>query len=113
MTRSLGRHGVPVWVLTDDHWLCRLSRYARRALAWPEGDEAERVGFLIELSERYDLRRWALFPGEDRDAALIASHHGELSRHYTLTTPPWRVTSPMRLMAHLRHNPYQTSFTES
>ena len=91
LIRSLGRHGVPVWVLAGDHWLGRVTRYARRTFAWPRGAEADRLAFLIELSRKHHLERWALIPGEDQEAALIARHHAALSEHYVLTTPPWSV----------------------
>ncbi len=31
VVRSLGRHGIPVWVLKDEHGLAASSRYARRS----------------------------------------------------------------------------------
>src|SRR5256885_1277102 len=91
LIRSLGRHGIPVWVLAGDHWLGRVTRYARRTFTWPQGSEADRLAFLIELSRKHHLERWALIPGEDQDAALIARHHAALEGHYVLTTPPWSV----------------------
>jgi D-aspartate ligase len=92
--RSLGRHGVPVWVLHGDHWLGAVSRYARRRFVWPKGSDAERLDFLIDLSRRHGLENWALFPGGDQETALIAQHHRELSELYVLTTPPWSVLRP-------------------
>lgn len=89
--RSLGRHGVPVWVLRGDHWLGGASRYARRTLRWPTGSDAERLAFLTGLSRKHGLEDWALFPGGDTETALIAQHHAELSDRYVLTTPPWSV----------------------
>jgi D-aspartate ligase len=91
IVRSLGRHGVAVWVLRGDHWLGGASRYARRTLPWPSGSDAERLAFLIELSRRHGLTNWALYPGGDSETALIAQHHAELSGLYVLTTPPWNV----------------------
>src|SRR5437899_6046866 len=50
IVRSLGRRGIPVWVLKhDDQLLAALSRYARQSLAWPGLDDAERVRFLLDL----------------------------------------------------------------
>lgn len=91
LIRSLGRHGIPVWVLAGDHWLGRVTRYARRTFAWPQATEADRLAFLIELSRRHQLESWALIPGEDQDTALIARHHAELDKLFVLTTPPWSV----------------------
>ena len=86
--RSLGRHGIPVWLLTSPHMVTWTSRYVRRSLAWPDG-ETEKLEYLLDLGERYDLAGWAVFPTDDRDAALISRHHSLLSKRFLLTTPPW------------------------
>lgn len=56
IVRSLGRRGLKVWVLASDQWIAGTSRYARRRLPWPSGDENSRVAYLIELSARYQLQ---------------------------------------------------------
>lgn len=103
LIRSLGRKRVPVWVLANEYWLGRVTRYATRVFVWPAGTDAERLAFLRELSLRHHLETWALFPGEDRDTALIAQHHTDLSRHYALTTPAW----PILRWAHDKRLTYQ------
>lgn len=88
VVRSLGRHGVPVHVVrTDDHRLALRSRYVRSRSVWG-GDEAARVAHLIALGSRPGCAGWVLVPTHDEEAALVARHHDELSRHFTLTTPP-------------------------
>ena len=90
VVRSLGRHGIPVWVLQHgDQLLATLSRFNRRTLSWPSQDEAENVNFLVQLAERENLVNWVLFPTGDEGTALVARHHETLSRHFRLTTPPW------------------------
>src|SRR2546426_4148634 len=90
VVRSLGRRGIPVWVLHEDgQLLATLSRYARRRLPWRPGDDAERVGFLLDLASEHNLERWVLIPTGDEGAALVARHHAELAERYQLTTPPW------------------------
>lgn len=39
VVRSLGRRGIPVWVLTDEHKIAATSRYAQRSFAWPATDQ--------------------------------------------------------------------------
>jgi D-aspartate ligase len=90
VVRSLGRHGIPVWVLKHgDQLLATKSRYNRRTLSWPSEDEEEKVRFLVDLADREDIRNWVLFPTGDEGAALVARHHEALGKCYLLTTPPW------------------------
>src|SRR5439155_12687017 len=79
VVRSLGRRGIPVWVLTDEHLIAGTSRYARRRLAWPAGDESSQVDYLLDLAD-HGLDGWMLFPTGDTTAALIARHHATLAQ---------------------------------
>jgi D-aspartate ligase len=86
--RSLGRRGIPVWVLRNgDDRLAGFSRYAQRTI--PSTDGAD---FLLELADRHGLDGWTLFPSGDGSAAMVARSHAELGERYRLTTPPWAVT---------------------
>ena len=87
--RSLGRHGIPVWVLYDEHRLAARSRYARRSFSWPEGSDEEHSELLLQLCAEHRLDGWALFPTADETAAFVARRHAELAEHFTLTTAPW------------------------
>jgi D-aspartate ligase len=86
--RSLGRRGVPVWVLRHgDDRLAGFSRYAQRTIPFADGAD-----FLLELADRHGLDGWTLFPSGDATAAMVARSHAELGERYRLTTPPWAVT---------------------
>jgi D-aspartate ligase len=90
VVRSLGRHGVPVCVIAEPgEPLATVSRYARRRMQWPAGDENQRVAFLRHLAVSECLEGWALIPSADTTAAMVARHHEELSMRYTVTVPPW------------------------
>ncbi|MBV9282369.1 MAG: ATP-grasp domain-containing protein, partial [Chloroflexi bacterium] len=91
IVRSLGRQGIPVWVLQDHHRVATHSRYTRRSLPWLEGDETEQRDYLLELCCRHSLEGWALFPTGDAAAAFVARHHDALAERFRLTTPPWGV----------------------
>lgn len=92
VVRSLGRNGIPVWVLQHgDQLLASFSRYTRRTLSWPSQNEQEKVDFLRDLADREGVRDWVLFPTGDEGAALVARHHHTLSEYFQLTTPPWDV----------------------
>src|SRR5438309_401511 len=91
IARSLGRHGVPVWVTaTRGDRLATLSRYTRRTLPWITGSPEEQVGYLLRLARDHHLDGWALFPTVDRSAALcsdgrpIASLTARRTRQYPI-----------------------------
>jgi predicted ATP-grasp superfamily ATP-dependent carboligase len=92
IARSLGRHGVPVWVTTPPNIkLASCSRYTLRTLHWPEEECEAQVAYLLELAERYHLDQWVLFPTSDESAALLSKFHAELSRRFRVSTPNWNV----------------------
>jgi len=89
VVRSLGRRGVPVWVLRTDDILAGCSRYARRHLDWPSGTDAEQTDFLVQLADAHGLHGWTLFPTSDDTAKLVSCQHDRLRTHFRLTTSPW------------------------
>jgi D-aspartate ligase len=90
VVRSLGRRGIPVWVIKQGgHLVAATSRYVRRAVPWPEGDDREKVDFLLDLCARHHLGGWMLFPTDDYTVGLASGYHKELGRVYRLTVPPW------------------------
>lgn len=89
--RSLGRRGIPVWVLHDGlHVSAAASRFALRRLPWP-ADEIARLASLVQLATRHRLVDWVLYPTDDESAALVARNHDALSSRFRLTTPSWAV----------------------
>jgi D-aspartate ligase len=87
VVRSLGRRGIPVWVLTQPgETLAAHSRFARRSLRLPAEPDA-RVDALLALGD--EIAGWALVPTTDEDAALVARNSDRLSARYTLTSPDW------------------------
>ena len=92
IARSLGRRGVPVWVVTPPNIkLASYSRYTRRTLPWPNGDGEGQATYLLEVAERYQLNRWVLLPTSDESAALLSKFHALLSRRFRVSTPVWDV----------------------
>jgi D-aspartate ligase len=88
VVRSLGRRGVPTWVLRHgDERLAGFSRFVQRTLPLVDGAD-----FLLELCDAHGLAGWTLFASSDESAAFVARHHGELGARFRLTTPPWAVT---------------------
>lgn len=93
VVRSLGRRGIVVWVLKERmEILASVSRYTQRSFNWPDGDDQEKIRYLIELSACNEIaREWVLIPTDDDGARIIAQNHEILSKYFTLTTPPWDV----------------------
>ena len=90
IVRSLGRRGIPVWILPEQQRIAAKSRYALKELPLPAG-EAAQVAFLLDLAEYYDVSGWVLFATEDRHAALLARHRDTLARKFTVASSPWEM----------------------
>ena len=92
IARSLGRHGVPVWVTTPpDVKLAGCSRYTLRTFPWPNRESEAQVEYLLELAAQYQLDQWVLFPTCDESAALLSKFRTALSRRFRVSTPTWDV----------------------
>jgi D-aspartate ligase len=89
VARSLGRHGIPVWIFPEDQKIAAKSRYALTQIPLPYGDENEQSDFLLEIGERYGLDGWVLFPTEDNHAAMLARQQAKLAGRFRLATSPW------------------------
>lgn len=92
IARSLGRHDVPVWVVSPPNIrLASFSRYTQRTLPWPTGSEETQAEYLLELAARHSLDQWVLFPTSDESAALLSRFHSRLSCRYRVSAPTWSV----------------------
>jgi hypothetical protein len=89
IARSLGRRGIPVWLITDDNPLARMSRYVKHSLSWAGPRDGGALSFLLELCRQHDLAGWVLFAGSDDDLCFVAQNHSALDALFTLTTPAW------------------------
>jgi D-aspartate ligase len=90
VVRSLGRRGIPVWVLKQGgHLVAATSRYVRRNVPWVARDDSTEVNLLLRLGKKHGLKDWLLFPTDDHAVALISRHHGLLASQYRITVPPW------------------------
>src|SRR5258708_7178270 len=92
VARSLGRRGIPVWLVNHDHPLAGLSRYVKRKFSWDGPDQAGALDYLLGLARVHQLNGWVLFAGGDGEVRLVSRHHAELSAIFRVTTPPWQVT---------------------
>jgi D-aspartate ligase len=88
MARSLGRHGIPVWSLTN-HPMPKFSRYVQRSIPWAGAEHEQGVASIIDIATRYGLNGWVLFATGDEDMRLIAQNHASLAAQFRVVTPSW------------------------
>jgi predicted ATP-grasp superfamily ATP-dependent carboligase len=90
VARSLGRRGVPVFVIDDEHSISRCSVYTTRALRVPDlRDERRTVGALLDAGRRHRLEGWVLFPTRDETVAALSRYRDALSESFRVPTPGW------------------------
>ncbi len=91
IARSLGRHGVPVVVLDDEHSIARASRYvsAYEHVRGDLRDDRDTVRILLDAHRRLGLDGWVLYPTREETVAAIAAHRDELADRFRLVTPGW------------------------
>jgi predicted ATP-grasp superfamily ATP-dependent carboligase len=93
VARSLGRRGIPVCIIDDQHSASHFSRYASRVVRVKDlRDERRTVETVIEVGRRYGLKGWVLFPTRDETVAAFARHRDRLAEYFRVTTPPWSTT---------------------
>jgi D-aspartate ligase len=89
LARSLGRRGIPVWFVTDDHPIAKYSRYTDRSFAWGGADDADAIEFLKSLAREHHLQGWVLIVAGDAELHVLSQHHADLSSIFRVTFPPW------------------------
>jgi len=90
IVRSLGRAGVPTFVVDDERSIARYSRHATKAVRVPSlRGERETVDTLLELGRRHGLEGWVLFPTREETVAAFSRHRDELAQVFRVPTPPW------------------------
>jgi len=90
IVRSLGRRGVPVYVVDDERSIARFSHYATRTIRVADlRDERRTTDTLLELCRRLDLKGWVLYPTRDETVAAISRHRAELAEWFRVPTPEW------------------------
>ena len=90
IARSLGRRGIPVYLLDDQFCISQFSRYAARVVKVDNLlDERKAVDSVLEVGRRFNLRDWVLFPTRDEHVAAFSRHREELAQFFRVTTGEW------------------------
>jgi D-aspartate ligase len=90
IARSLGRRGIPICIIDDQHSISQFSRYATRVVRVKDlRDEKNTVDNVMEIGHRYGLKGWVLFPTRDETVAAFSRHRERLAEFFRVTTPAW------------------------
>jgi D-aspartate ligase len=90
IVRSLGRRGIPVYVLDDQHSVSVYSRYVTRVVHVPDLRNPQKtVDAVLETGHRYGLQNWVLFPTRDETVMAFSLFRDRLAEVFRVTTPEW------------------------
>lgn len=90
IVRSLGRHGVPVCIIDDEHSIARFSRYATHSVRTASlRDERQTVDIVRDVGRRLGLDGWVLYPTRDETVAAFSRYRASLSEQFRVPTPDW------------------------
>jgi D-aspartate ligase len=90
LVRSLGRRGVPTWVIDTDRKksIAQFSRYCRRFIETTEPVHE----VLLREGKLHELQGWVVFAVADDYVDALSTHFDELAGMYRLTAQPANVT---------------------
>lgn len=99
---SLGRQGVPTYLVDSEFCIGRFSRYRGGYATCPSAraeDGAALVDFLLSLADREGLQGWVLFPTSDESVRAVSLGRDRLAPTYRVPVPQWET---IRLFAEKR-----------
>jgi predicted ATP-grasp superfamily ATP-dependent carboligase len=90
VARSLGRRGIPVYIIEDQRCISSWSKYVKRVVRVENIlDERKTVDAVLEVGRRYNLRGWVLYPTRDETVAAFSRYRAELADFFRVTTGEW------------------------
>jgi len=90
IARSLGRRGIPIYIIDDQHSVSQFSKYVTRVVRVKDlRDELNTVESVMKVGQRYGLKGWVLFPTRDETVAAFSRHRDRLAEFFRVTTPGW------------------------
>ena len=93
VARSLGRRGIPVFIMEDQLSVSRYSRYVTREIQVHDiRNERATVDAVLKVGHQFGLEGWVLFPTRDEHVAAFSRYRKELSEFFRVTTPEWETT---------------------
>jgi D-aspartate ligase len=90
IVRSLGRRGVPVCVIDDEHSISRFSHYATYSMRLPNlRDEHRIIDGVLDIGRRLGLKGWVLYPTREEIVAAFSRGRTVLAEYFRVPTPEW------------------------
>lgn len=90
IARSLGRRGIPVYILDDQYCVSSFSKYVTKVVRVESIlDERKTVDAVLEVGRRHNLRNWILYPTRDENVAAFSRYRTELAKFFRVTTGEW------------------------
>lgn len=94
IVRALGRQGMPVCVVDDEHSIARFSRYTTHSIRVASlRDQRLCVETVLKVGRRLDLNGWVLFPTRDETVAAFSRYRRPLAKFFRVPTPGWHATT--------------------
>lgn len=91
IARSLGRRGIPVYIIDDQYCISSFSKYATQVIRVESIlDERKTVDAVLEVGRRFNLKNWVLFPTRDENVAAFSRYREELAAFFRVTTGDWK-----------------------
>ena len=92
IVRSLGKRGIPVYLLDNKQNIARFSRYKTKYIKCPNvQEESLFLTFLLDLAKKDNLHGWVIYPNDDETVIFLAKYNKELEQYYRVTTQPWDI----------------------
>lgn len=90
IARSLGRRGIPIIVIDDQHSVSQFSKYVTRVVRVKDlRDEEKTVESVMQVGQQYGLKGWVLYPTRDETVAAFSRHRDRLAEFFRVTTGCW------------------------
>jgi predicted ATP-grasp superfamily ATP-dependent carboligase len=90
IVRSLGRHGIPVYVVDDEPCVARYSRFTTETVRVPNlRDDGQILESILAIGRRFGLEGCVLYPTRDEIVGSFSRHRAELSKIFRVPTPEW------------------------
>jgi D-aspartate ligase len=90
IARSLGRRGIPICIIDDQHSVSQFSKYASHVVRVKDlRDEQKTVENVLEVGQRLNLKDWVLFPTRDETVAAFSRYRDRLTGFFRVSTAEW------------------------